>query len=83
MIFGGGEDEQLGFFDLVEVDGVFVEADLECRWGYFVVLFVFPDEFLEVGAGVADFLFAGVEYDLCGGGGYHFLTLGGHLQIRI
>lgn len=51
------------------------------RGVYFVGVLVFFDELLEVGAGVAEFLFAGVEDDLSGGEGTTFCVLIGNSNI--
>ena len=66
-IFGSSEDEKVSFFDLLEIDSVLVESNLSLNNPYFVTFLVLFDKLFKVRARVANFLLAGVEYDLSGG----------------
>jgi hypothetical protein len=54
----------MGLFYLLEIDSFLVQSDLNVIEIYFVGFFVLFDELFEVGAGIAQFLFADVEDDL-------------------
>lgn len=45
-VLGGGDDEEIGFLDLLEVNGLFIKADLGVTHSYLVALLVFFQEFL-------------------------------------
>lgn len=60
-VLGCGDDEEMRFLDLLEVDGLFIEADLGVTHSYLVALLVFLQEFLEVGPRIAHLLLARVE----------------------
>lgn len=61
ILLGGRDNEQVGFLDFLELDGILVESDLELMQIYFVHFLVLLGELLEVGARVAVLLLRGVE----------------------
>ena len=57
----------MSFFDLVEIDSIFIESNLTLNNPYFVVFLVSFNKLFKVRARITNFLLAGVEYDLSGG----------------
>lgn len=74
MVLGGCNDEEVGLFYFIEIDGVLIESDLNVSFLYLIVFLVFFDELLQVGARIAQFLLADVENDLPNSTTYHFLS---------
>ena len=54
----------MSLFDLFEIDSVLIESNLTLNNPYFVTFLVLFDKLFQVGARIANFLLAGVEYDL-------------------